>query len=186
MIIENTFIKDLILITPNVFTDERGYFMEFYNQKKIEKVIKTQFVQDNESLSNKDVLRGLHFQKPPYSQAKLIRVVSGSILDVAIDLRKDSETFGKHFKHVLSGDNKKQLYIPKGFAHGFCVLSDIADVMYKNTNIYSFKSEAGIIWNDEDLNIEWPVKKPLLSEKDNKWPALKQADIKFLYEEEAK
>jgi len=166
MIIEKTYIKDLILITPNVFTDERGYFMEFYNQKKIEKVIKTQFVQDNESLSNKDVLRGLHFQKPPYSQAKLIRVVSGSILDVAVDLRKDSETFGKHFKHVLSGDNKKQLYIPKGFAHGFLCLENKTIINYKCSNFYHAQNEASIRWNDTDLNIDWGIENPILAEKD--------------------
>ncbi len=166
MIIEKTYIKDLILITPNVFTDERGYFMEFYNQKKIEKVIKTQFVQDNESLSNKDVLRGLHFQKPPYSQAKLIRVVSGSILDVAVDLRKDSETFGKHFKHVLSGENKKQLYIPKGFAHGFLCLENNTIINYKCSNFYHAQSEVSIRWDDTDLNIDWEIENPILAEKD--------------------
>ncbi|MCK5678931.1 MAG: dTDP-4-dehydrorhamnose 3,5-epimerase [Flavobacteriaceae bacterium] len=166
MIIENTFIKDLILITPNVFTDERGYFMEFYNQKKIEKVIKTKFIQDNESLSHKDVLRGLHFQKPPFTQAKLIRVVSGSILDVAVDLRKDSETYGKHFKHVLSGDNKIQLYIPIGFAHGFLCLENNTIINYKCSNFYHAKSEASIRWNDADLNIDWGIENPILAEKD--------------------
>src|SRR5210317_1263255 len=124
MILEQTDINDVILITPRVYKDERGYFMESYNQKKVDKLIKDKFVQDNESLSNKNVLRGLHLQVPPYAQAKLIRVIKGSILDVAVDLRQGSSTFGKHFKHMLSGDNKKQLYIPKGFAHGFLSLED--------------------------------------------------------------
>ena len=131
MILEKTFIKDLILLKPQVYTDERGYFMESFNQKKIEKVIKDTFLQDNESLSKKNVLRGLHFQNPPHAQAKLIRVVKGSILDVAVDLRKDSSTFGQHFKHVLSGKNKLQLYIPKGFAHGFLCLEHDTILNYK-------------------------------------------------------
>jgi dTDP-4-dehydrorhamnose 3,5-epimerase len=166
MIIENTPIKDLILITPNIFKDNRGYFIESYNKKKLEKVIKTTFVQDNESLSQKDVLRGLHFQKPPYAQAKLVRVISGSILDVAVDLRIDSETFGKYFKHVLSGENKKQLYIPIGFAHGFLCLENNTIINYKCSDYYFAKSESSILWNDKDLNIDWGIKNPILAEKD--------------------
>ena len=166
MIIENTPIKDLILITPNIFKDNRGYFLESYNQKKLEKVIKTTFVQDNESLSQKDVLRGLHFQKPPYAQAKLVRVISGSILDVAVDLRIDSETFGKYFKHVLSGENKKQLYIPIGFAHGFLCLENNTIINYKCSDYYFAKSESSILWNDKILNIDWEIKNPILAEKD--------------------
>jgi dTDP-4-dehydrorhamnose 3,5-epimerase len=166
MIIENTFIKDLILITPNVFSDDRGYFMESYNQKKIDKVINTKFVQDNESLSQKNVLRGLHLQKPPFAQAKLIRVIHGSILDVAVDLRKDSETYGKHFKHILSGENKKQLYIPIGFAHGFLCLENNTILNYKCSEYYQSKSEASIFWNDSDLNIDWGINNPILAEKD--------------------
>jgi len=166
MIIENTFIKDLILITPNVFTDDRGYFMESYNLKKLEKVIKTEFVQDNESLSQKNVLRGLHFQKPPNAQAKLIRVVQGSILDVAVDLRKDSETYGKHFTHILSDKNKKQLYIPVGFAHGLLCLEKNTILNYKCSAYYDASSEDSILWNDSELNIDWGIDNPILAEKD--------------------
>ncbi len=166
MIIEKTFIKDLILITPNVFTDNRGYFMESFNQKKLAGVINNSFVQDNESLSQKGVLRGLHFQLPPYPQAKLIRVIKGSILDVAVDLRKDSESYGQHFKHVLSGENKKQLYIPEGFAHGFHCLENNSLINYKCSNYYHSEYEATILWNDKDLNIDWGIENPILSEKD--------------------
>jgi dTDP-4-dehydrorhamnose 3,5-epimerase len=166
MILEKTFIKDLILLKPQVYTDERGYFMESFNQKKIEKVIKDTFVQDNESLSKKNVLRGLHFQMPPHAQAKLIRVVKGSILDVAVDLRKESSTFGQHFKHVLSGENKLQLYIPKGFAHGFLCLEENTILNYKCSTYYNAASEASILWNDTDLNIDWGIKNPILAEKD--------------------
>ena len=166
MIIENTFIKDLILITPNVFQDTRGYFLESYNQKKLEKIIKTTFVQDNESLSQKNVLRGLHLQKPPYAQAKLVRVIQGSILDVAVDLRKNSKTYGQHFKHVLSGENKKQLYIPIGFAHGFLCLENNTILNYKCSNYYHAESEASIAWNDEVLNIDWGINNPILAKKD--------------------
>jgi len=166
MIIENTFIKDLILITPNVFSDKRGYFFESYNQKKMKKVIKTNFLQDNESLSQKGVLRGLLFQKPPFAQAKLVRVIQGSILDVAVDLRKSSETYGKHFKHVLNSENKKQLYIPKGFAHGFLCLENNTIINYKCSNYYHANSESSILWNDPILNIDWGIKQPILAKKD--------------------
>jgi len=166
MIIENTNIKDLILISPKIFEDNRGYFFESYNNKKLAKFIKTDFVQDNESLSQKDVLRGLHFQIPPFAQAKLIRVIKGSILDVAVDLRKDSPTFGRHFKHILSGKNKQQLYIPEGFAHGFLCLEDNTILNYKCSNYYSPESENSILWNDEDLNIDWGIENPILADKD--------------------
>lgn len=166
MIIEKTHIKDLILITPNVFKDDRGYFMETYNQKKLEKVIKTSFIQDNESLSQKGVLRGLHFQKPPFAQAKLVRVISGSILDVVIDIRKDSQTYGHHFKHVLSAENKKQLFVPIGFAHGFLCLENDTILNYKCSAYYHKDSEASLLWNDKDLNIDWGISDPILAEKD--------------------
>lgn len=166
MIIEKTNIKDLILITPNVFKDDRGYFMESFNQKKLASVIKNNFVQDNESLSQKGVLRGLHFQLPPYPQAKLIRVIKGSIMDVAVDLRKDSETFGQHVKYVLSGKNKKQLFVPEGFAHGFYCLENNTLINYKCSNFYHSDYEASILWNDKDLNIDWGIENPILSEKD--------------------
>ena len=166
MIIETTFIKDLLLLTPRVYKDERGYFMESYNQRKIGKMIKSDFVQDNESMSKKNVLRGLHLQLPPYAQAKLIRVIKGSILDVAVDLRKDSETYGNHFKHVLSGENKKQLYVPKGFAHGFLTLEDDTLINYKCSDYYHAESEVSILWNDKELNVDWGIKDPILAEKD--------------------
>jgi len=166
VIIEKTYIKDLIIITPNIISDNRGYFMESFNQKKLAGIIKTNFVQDNESMSQKGVLRGLHFQLPPYAQAKLIRVIKGSILDVAVDLRKNSDSFGQHFKHVLSEENKKQLYIPEGFAHGFLCLENNTILNYKCSNYYHSESEASILWNDEDLNIDWGIENPILSEKD--------------------
>jgi len=166
MILEQTEINDVILITPRVYKDERGYFMESYNQKKVDKLIKDKFVQDNESVSGRNVLRGLHLQLPPYEQAKLIRVVKGSVLDVAVDLRKNSTTYGKHFKHLLSGENKKQLYIPKGFAHGFLSLEDDTILYYKCSNYYHADSEYSIAWNDPSLAIDWGVLDPILAEKD--------------------
>lgn len=166
MILEQTEINDVILITPRVYKDERGYFMESYNQKKVDKLIKDKFVQDNESVSGKNVLRGLHLQLPPFEQAKLIRVVKGSVLDVAVDLRKNSTTYGKHFKHLLSGENKKQLYIPKGFAHGFLSLEDDTILYYKCSNYYHADSEYSIAWNDPSLAIDWGVVDPILAEKD--------------------
>lgn len=166
MILEKTFINDVILLTPIVYKDDRGYFMESYNQKKVELMIKDRFVQDNESVSHKNVLRGLHLQLPPHAQSKLVRVIKGSILDVVVDLRKDSETYGKHFKHVLSGENKKQLYIPVGFAHGFLSLEDDTILNYKCSDYYHAKSEASILWNDPDLSIDWGVNDPILTEKD--------------------
>ena len=166
MTIENTNIEDLVLITPKVFKDNRGYFLESFNANKLSKVIKTNFVQDNESLSQKNVLRGLHFQVPPFAQAKLIRVIHGSILDVAVDLRKNSPTYGEHFKVVLSGDNKKQLFVPEGFAHGFLCLEDNTILNYKCSNYYAPDCENSIIWNDEDLKIDWGMKQPILANKD--------------------
>lgn len=166
MILEKTFIEDLILLKPHVYEDERGYFMESYNQKKVEILIKAHFVQDNESVSKKNVLRGLHFQAPPHGQSKLIRVVKGSILDVAVDLRKDSKTYGQHFKHVLSGENKKQLFIPVGFAHGFLCLEDMTIVNYKCSDYYNANCEDAILWNDPELNIDWGINDPILAEKD--------------------
>ena len=166
MILETTFIQDLIILKPHVYEDERGYFMESFNQKKIEKLIKDRFVQDNESLSKKDVLRGLHFQLPPYAQSKLIRVIKGSILDVAVDLRKESKTYGQHFKHVLSGENKHQLYIPAGFAHGFLSLEEDTILNYKCSAYYNAQSEDAILWNDPAFNIDWGINHPILAEKD--------------------
>nr|WP_297535055.1 dTDP-4-dehydrorhamnose 3,5-epimerase [Thermococcus sp.] len=169
-------IPDVILIKPKVFGDERGFFMETYKRPDFESAgIKGEFVQDNHSRSRYGVLRGLHFQREPYAQAKIVRVVRGVIYDVAVDLRKDSPTFGKWVGVILSEFNKWQLYVPKGFAHGFVVLSDVADVVYKVDNVYAPDYEGGIIWNDPDLNIDWPLDEPIISEKDRKWPTLREA-----------
>jgi dTDP-4-dehydrorhamnose 3,5-epimerase len=180
-------IAEIVLIEPRVFEDERGFFMETYKAPDfVAAGIKGDFVQENHSHSSKGVLRGLHYQNPPFAQGKLVRVVRGEIFDVAVDIRKGSPTWGKWVGTILSEKNRNMLYVPAGLAHGFCVLSKIAEVIYKTTNVYSAESEAGIIWNDEDLNIEWPIEEPVLSEKDKQWPALKSADIKFYYTEEAK
>ncbi len=180
-------IPGVVLIKPEVFVDGRGFFTETYKMTNfVTAGIKVNFVQENHSRSGKGVLRGLHYQNPPFAQGKLVRVIRGEIFDVAVDIRKGSPTWGKWVGVILSEENKNILYVPAGLAHGFCVLSEIAEVIYKTTNVYSAESEAGIIWNDEDLDIEWPVKEPILSEKDKKWPALKNADIKFYYAEEAK
>ncbi len=167
MQIEETFFEGLYLITPKVFSDHRGYFMESFNHQKWFDKIQTEFVQDNESLSDKDVLRGMHFQKPPFSQAKLVRVISGSVLDVAVDLRKASKTYGKHFKTVLSAENKKQLFIPKGFAHGFLCLENNSIFSYKCSEYYNSEAEDLISWKDVDLNIDWGIENPVVSERDN-------------------
>jgi len=169
-------IPDVILIKPKVFGDERGFFMETYKRTDFEKAgIRGEFVQDNHSRSRYGVLRGLHFQREPYAQAKIVRAVRGVIYDVAVDLRKDSPTFGKWVGVILSEFNKWQLYIPRGFAHGFVVLSDVADVVYKVDNLYAPDYEGGIIWNDPELDIDWPIDEPIVSEKDRKWPTLKEA-----------
>jgi dTDP-4-dehydrorhamnose 3,5-epimerase len=166
-----TKLDGLVVLKPTVFKDNRGYFMESYNQKNINKLIgNVSFVQDNESESSRGVLRGLHFQKPPYSQSKLVRCVKGSVLDVALDLRKNSKTYG-HFETIfISGKNKEQLFVPKGFAHGFIVLSESAILSYKADNYYNPESESGIIWNDPNLNIDWKInnKEIIVSEKDTK------------------
>lgn len=162
-----TSIKDLFVIEPMVFEDERGFFLESYNKKEFaDNGIDVEFVQDNHSRSSKDILRGLHFQKPPFAQDKLVRVTKGEVLDVAVDIRRDSPTFGKWAKVLLSEQNKKMFFVPKGFAHGFLVLSETADFLYKVTNYYNKDSEGGIIWNDPDLKIDWGIDEPILSEKD--------------------
>ena len=180
-------IPAVILIEPKVFEDGRGFFMETYKMPDFAAAgIGVNFVQENHSRSGKGVLRGLHYQNPPFAQGKLVTVVKGEIFDVAVDIRKGSPTWGKWVRVILSEGNRNILYVPSGFAHGFCVLSEIAEVVYKTTSVYSAESEAGIIWNDGDLNIEWPVKEPILSEKDATWPTLKNADIRFYYGEEPK
>ncbi len=166
MTIEETFIKDLLILSPSVFADDRGYFLESYNKKTLASKLDLDLVQDNESMSQKDVLRGLHFQKPPFSQGKLVRVITGSVLDVVVDLRKESPTYGKHFKHILSDKNKTQLYVPKGFAHGFLVLEDNTIFSYKCTNYYHKEAEESLLWNDTALNIDWNIEHPIISEKD--------------------
>jgi len=153
-----TDIPALVIIEPTVFGDARGYFLEFYNKKAFEENIgSVNFVQDNESKSSKGVLRGLHFQKPPFDQAKLVRCIEGEVLDVAVDIRKNSPTFGNHVSVILSGDNKRQVFIPRGFAHGFVVLSESAIFSYKVDNWYAPEYEAGIHWNDNKLNIHWEI-----------------------------
>ncbi len=178
---EKTSIDGVYIITPKVFGDNRGYFMETYSEKDFkENGLNYTFVQDNQSSSTKGVLRGLHFQKN-HPQAKLVRVLNGEVFDVAIDLRKDSSTYGKWVGVNLSGENKKQLLIPRGFAHGFLVLSDTAEFAYKCDDFYHPKDEGGIIYNDPDINIEWPEIdcNYTLSEKDQKHPTLAESKITF-------
>ncbi len=175
MEVRQTEIEGLLIIQPKVYGDERGYFFESFSMKEFEeKVGKTVFVQDNESKSRYGVLRGLHFQKPPFAQAKLVRVVKGRVLDVAVDIRKDSPTFGSHVSLELSDENKTQLFIPRGFAHGFVVLSDEAIFQYKCDNYYSPMHEGAILWNDPRLHIDWqlPANEIILSEKDKNNPIL--------------
>ena len=168
-----TKLDGLVVLKPTVFKDNRGYFMESYNQKNINKLLgNVNFVQDNESESSRGVLRGLHFQKPPYTQAKLVRCLKGSVLDVVLDLRKDSKTYGIFETISLTEENKKQLFIPKGFAHGFIVLSKSAIFSYKVDNYYNPDSESGVLWSDLDLNIDWKINKNeiIVSEKDKSLP----------------
>ena len=168
-----TKIQDLIILEPTVFVDKRGYFLESYNDNRFKEIVgKVSFVQENESKSLKGVLRGLHFQKPPFDQAKLVRCVEGKVLDVAVDIRNGSNTYGQYITIELSGENKKQLYIPRGFAHGFLVLSESAIFSYKVDNIYAPNYDAGIFWNDPILNIPWGIDENeiLISEKDSNLP----------------
>jgi len=177
-----TKILDVIIIEPTVFGDERGYFLESYNQNKFEEVVgKTSFVQDNESKSSKGVLRGLHFQKPPFEQAKLVRCIEGEVLDVAVDIRKNSKTYGQHVAVLLSGKNKRQLFVPRGFAHGFLVLSDSATFAYKVDNTYAPEHDAGIRWNDKKLNIQWGLEESevLVSSKDAELPFFLEFESHF-------
>lgn len=167
MEIIETGIKDLVVIKPKVFRDDRGYFFESFNRSKLDVLGNDlEFVQDNQSLSQKDVLRGLHFQNPPYAQAKLVSVIQGSVLDVAVDIRKESPTYGKSFSIILDGIDKNQLFIPVGFAHGFKTLENNTIFFYKCTNYYNKESEGCLLWNDPDLNINWDIENPTLSEKD--------------------
>ena len=162
----------VVVIKPQVYFDERGFFMESFNARHFAKAgLPTEFVQDNHSRSVQGVLRGLHYQYPGW-QAKLMRVLSGEIFDVAVDIRRTSSTFGRWFGIELSASNYKQLYVPPGFAHGFCVLSDVAEISYKCTTVYEPSDDAGVLWNDHDIGIDWPIRDPILSPKDIAAPRL--------------
>lgn len=177
-----TEIEGVVIIEPKVFGDSRGYFFESYSQRDFNAAVgEVGFVQDNESKSCYGVLRGLHFQRPPFAQSKLVRVVRGTVLDVAVDLRRSSPTFGRHVAVELTEENHRQLFIPRGFAHGFSVLSEEAVFQYKCDNFYAPGSEGAIAWNDPALGIDWrvPVEKMILSEKDMRHPMLADADIPF-------
>ena len=175
-------IPDVILIEPQSFSDDRGFFFESFKESDFfSNGIDKKFVQDNFSHSANGVIRGLHFQKAPKAQAKLVTVLKGKIFDVAVDIRKNSPTYGKWVSEILSGDTHNLLYVPEGFAHGFCVISDEADVLYKVSNEYSQEHERSIIWNDPKLDIQWPIKKPIISNKDNKLSLLENLDNDFVY-----
>ncbi|WP_242921118.1 dTDP-4-dehydrorhamnose 3,5-epimerase [Pontibacter liquoris] len=173
-------IQGLIEFTPRIFRDERGYFLETFSQKWFEPLgLAPNFVQDNQSVSGRGVLRGLHFQKPPHAQAKLVRVSSGKALDVAVDLRKDSPTYGQHVTCLLDAEKHNQFYIPAGFAHGFVALEDNTTFLYKCTDFYAPTAEGGILWNDPALSISWGIAAPLVSPKDEILPLLKDFDSPF-------
>jgi len=173
MQVEDTPLPGVKLLTPRVFGDDRGFFMETFNQRTAAECgIPTEWVQDNHSYSQHGVLRGLHYQYPNW-QGKLVRVVQGEIFDVAVDIRPDSDTLGQWFGARLSGENKQQLYVPAGFAHGFCVTSADAHVLYKCTTLYAPHEDAGVLWSDPDIGIDWPVAEPVLSAKDESAPRLK-------------
>lgn len=181
-----TNIEGVVIIEPRIFRDERGYFFESFSQRDFqEKVCNTVFVQDNESKSSYGVLRGLHFQKPPYAQSKLVRVIKGAVLDVAVDIRKGSPTFGQHVAVELTEDNHRQFFIPRGFAHGFSVLTDEVIFQYKCDNFYAPQSEGALAWDDPNLGIDWriPTDKVLLSEKDCHHSRLRNAEWLFDYNE---
>ena len=180
MEIIKTPLEGLLIIKPDVFEDERGYFFESFNYGKFHKLgLDLKFLQDNESKSKKGVLRGLHFQAPPFAQGKLVRVMRGSVLDVAVDIRKNSPTYGKWESIVLSGQNKWMYWIPEGFAHGFVTLEDDTIFFYKCTNIYNKESEGSILWNDPDLNINWGIQDPVISGKDKISPEFRDFTSPF-------
>lgn len=176
MIVKETFLRGCFIVEPQIYSDERGYFFESFNAEKFNNAVGTEvnFVQDNQSFSTKGVIRAIHYQTGEHVQAKLVRVLSGRVLDVAVDLRKDSPTFGKHYSIELSADNKKQLFIPRGFGHGFSVLSETADFFYKCDNFYNKASEGGIHYKDNDLKIDWKLSENEIqvSEKDIELPSL--------------
>ena len=179
-----TKIEGIVIIEPRIFKDARGYFYESFSQKEFDdKVMPIRFVQDNESMSTYGVMRGLHFQRPPFTQSKLVRCCRGAILDIAVDIRKGSPTYGQHVAIELTEENHRQLFIPRGFAHGFAVLSDVAVLQYKCDNFYAPQADAGIQLRDKDLGIDWqiPIENAILSEKDIKHPCLKDFDSPFDY-----
>ncbi|MCF8331787.1 MAG: dTDP-4-dehydrorhamnose 3,5-epimerase [Bacteroidales bacterium] len=179
-----TEIPDLYVVEPRVFQDDRGYFFESYNEYKLkEQGLDIKFVQDNESKSQKHVLRGLHFQKPPFAQGKLVRVIKGKVLDVAVDIRQGSPTFGRYHAVEISEENKRMFWIPPGFAHGFVTLENGTIFFYKCTDFYNKESEGSILWNDPELNIQWGVDSPILSEKDQNAQRFSQFDSPFIYKQ---
>jgi dTDP-4-dehydrorhamnose 3,5-epimerase len=180
MEIIKTPLEGLLIIKPDVFEDDRGYFFESFNHEKfLQAGLDLKFIQDNESRSKEGVLRGLHFQAPPFAQGKLVRVMRGSVCDVAVDIRKESPTYGKWESIILSGQNKWMYWIPPGFAHGFVTLEDDTIFFYKCTNVYSKVSEGSILWNDPDLNISWGIKDPVISDKDRISPRFSEMTSPF-------
>ena len=180
MEIIKTKIDGLLIIKPRVFEDERGYFFESWSKEAFKNNgIEIDFVQDNQSFSSKGVLRGLHFQNPPFSQGKLVRVIQGSVLDVAVDIRKDSPTYGEHVSVLLSGENKTMFWIPPGFAHGFSTLEDNTIFSYKCSGIYNKESEGSLMWNDSDLKIDWQIENAIISEKDQNSDHFKNFKTQF-------
>lgn len=179
-----TDIEGVLILEPRVFKDARGYFFESYNKEEFDRLVgKVNFVQDNESCSTRGVMRGLHFQRPPHTQAKLVRCVRGEVLDVAVDIRKGSPTFGKHVSCLLTEENHRQFFVPRGFAHGFAVLSDVAVFQYKCDNFYAPQADGGISILDDSLGIDWGVdiKEAILSEKDKNHPLLKDFETPFSF-----
>jgi dTDP-4-dehydrorhamnose 3,5-epimerase len=180
MQVTQTKLSGLLVIDPKVFGDERGYFFESFNEETyMEAGLVERFVQDNESRSGKGVLRGLHFQEPPYAQGKLVRVARGAVMDVSVDIRKDSPTYGQWVAYELSEHNKRQLWIPAGFAHGFVTLEDDTIFIYKCSNVYKKESESSIRWNDPELNIDWGISNPIVSDKDKTAPLFKDLNSPF-------
>jgi dTDP-4-dehydrorhamnose 3,5-epimerase len=185
MQVEKTALDGVVIVTPDVFTDERGSFMELFQEERYREALglesQEHFVQDNFSVSKKGTLRGLHYQAPPFAQGKLVSVLQGRVLDVAVDIRFGSPTFGQHVMVELSGENHKQLWIPKGFAHGFVVLEDDTFFTYKCTNVYSKEHDRGVLWNDPALGIKWGVENPLVSPKDQSHPLLSNIPKEFVF-----
>jgi dTDP-4-dehydrorhamnose 3,5-epimerase len=180
---EHIFMDGPLIIRPKVFRDSRGYFFESYSERAFRDLgIHYQFLQDNQSLSQKGTVRGLHFQADPFAQGKLVRVVQGAVIDVAVDIRKGSPTYGKHFAIELTAENQTMFWVPPGFAHGFSTLEDNTVFQYKCTNYYNKASEGGLLWNDSDLGISWGVSDTIISEKDMELPALKNFESPFIYE----